>query len=175
MPKNKGRGGKSYKRGKHSGPVKRDLLTKEDDEGLEYGLAVKMLGNARVLVKCFDEVDRIGHIRGKMKKKVWIGMGDLVMCSLREFQNEKCDIILKYLPDEIRQLKAQGEVPQDLEINEHADGPGGASGIEFIEGNEEGESESSDSDSESDSEEEGTTNFNFSQKKKVEEIDIDNI
>ena len=76
-----------------------------------------MLGNGRVLVKCFDEVTRVGHIRGKMKKKVWIGMGDLIMCSLREFQNEKCDIILKYLPDEIRQLKAEGEVPQDLEIN----------------------------------------------------------
>jgi len=28
MPKNKGRGGKNYKKGKHSGPVKRDLLTK---------------------------------------------------------------------------------------------------------------------------------------------------
>jgi translation initiation factor 1A len=145
MPKNKGRGGKNYKRGKHSGPTKRELLTKEDDEGLEYGLALKMLGNGRVLVRCFDEVERVGHIRGKMKKKVWIGIGDLVMCSLREFQNEKCDIILKYLPDEIRQLKAQGEVPQDLEINENQDAP--ASGIEFVDANEEGESESESSSS----------------------------
>lgn len=166
MPKNKGRGGKNYKRGKHSGPVKRELLTKGDEEGLEYGLATKMLGNARVLVKCFDEVERVGHIRGKMKKKVWIGIGDLVMCSLREFQSEKCDIILKYLPDEIRQLKAQGEVPQDLEINENMEN-GGASGIEFVETVDDGESESSDSDSESDSEEENTPNFNFQQKKKV--------
>jgi translation initiation factor 1A len=149
MPKNKGRGGKNYKRGKHSGPVKRELLTKEEDEGLEYGLATKMLGNGRVLVKCFDEVDRVGHIRGKMKKKVWIGIGDLVMCSLREFQNEKCDIILKYLPDEIRQLKAQGEVPQDLEINDNTDGTGGVSGIEFVDNNDENDSESSDSDSDS--------------------------
>ena len=80
-----------------------------------------------------------------MKKKVWIGVGDLVMCSLREFQNEKCDIILKYLPDEVRQLKAQGEVPQDLDINENQDAP--ASGIEFVDGNEEEESDSDDSDS----------------------------
>jgi translation initiation factor 1A len=49
-----------------------------------------------------------------MRKKIWIGVGDLLMCSLREFQNEKCDIILKYTPDEIRQLKALNEVPQDL-------------------------------------------------------------
>ena len=95
------------------------------------------------------------------------------MCSLRQFQNEKCDVILKYLPDEVRQLKAQGEVPQDLDINENQDAP--ASGIEFVENNEEEESDSDDSDSESEEEEEGTINFNFSQKKKVEEIDIDNI
>ena len=54
MPKNKGRGGKNYKRGKHSGPTKRELLTKEEDEGLEYGLVLKMLGNGRILVRCFD-------------------------------------------------------------------------------------------------------------------------
>lgn len=118
MPKNKGRGGKNYRRGKHSGPVKRDLLTKDADEGLQYGMAVAMLGNGRVRVKCFDEVQRVGHIRGKMKKKVWIGCGDLVMCSLREFQKQKCDIILKYSPDEIRQLKALKEVPEDYQINE---------------------------------------------------------
>ncbi|MCL4134721.1 UNVERIFIED_CONTAM: hypothetical protein GTU68_025902 [Idotea baltica] len=108
MPKNKGKGGKNYKKAKHAGTVKRELVTKEADDGLEYGLAEKMLGNGRVLVKCFDEVIRVGHIRGKMKRKVWIGSGDLVLCSLREFQNKKCDIILKYLPDEIKQLKAQG-------------------------------------------------------------------
>ena len=34
MPKNKGKGGKNYRKGKHSGPVKRDLVTKDADEGL---------------------------------------------------------------------------------------------------------------------------------------------
>ena len=108
MPKNKGKGGKNYKKAKHAGPVKRDLVTKDSDEGLEYGKVEKMLGNGRILIKCFDEVVRCGHIRGKMKRKVWIGVGDLVLCSLREFQDKKCDVILKYLPDEIKQLKAQG-------------------------------------------------------------------
>ena len=42
-----------------------------------------MLGNARVLVKCFDGVIRVGRIRGKMKRKVWIGVGDLILVSLR--------------------------------------------------------------------------------------------
>ena len=70
-----------------------------------------MLGNARVLVKCLDGVIRVGRIRGKMKRKVWIGVGDLILVSLREFDNKKCDVILKYLPEEVRQLKAQNCIP----------------------------------------------------------------
>ena len=91
------------------------------------------------------------------------------MCSLRDFQSQKCDIILKYLPDEVRQLKAQGEVPQDLQINENNEGPGAVgAGIEFVDANDEEGSEDSSSDSDDDSEEEeGTPNFNFQQKKKM--------
>jgi translation initiation factor 1A len=34
---------------------------------------MKMLGNGRLLVLCFgDGKQRLGHIRGKMKRKVWI-------------------------------------------------------------------------------------------------------
>jgi len=114
MPKNKGKGGKNYRKGKHSVPQKKDLVTKDADAGLEYARVEKMLGNGRVYVKCFDEVMRVGHIRGKMRRKVWIAAGDLVLCSLREFQNKKCDIILKYLPDEVKQLKAQGHIPEHM-------------------------------------------------------------
>jgi translation initiation factor 1A len=52
---------------------------------------------------------------------VWISVGDVVLVSLREFQNEKCDIILKYTPEEVRQLKAQEEIPENIEVNENND------------------------------------------------------
>lgn len=34
MPKNKGKGGKNYRKGKHSVPQKKDLVTKDQDPGL---------------------------------------------------------------------------------------------------------------------------------------------
>lgn len=80
-----------------------------------------------------------------MRKKIWIGVGDLLMCSLREFQNEKCDVIMKYTPDEIRQLKALAEVPQDLEINENEGPNDGQGGIEFFDNTGEAGSDSSSS------------------------------
>lgn len=77
-----------------------------------------MLGNGRVDCSCFDGVRRIGHIRGKMRKKVWINQGDIVLLSLREFQDEQADLIVKYNPDEARALKQQGELPESARINE---------------------------------------------------------
>jgi translation initiation factor 1A len=44
-----------------------------------------MLGNGRLDAKCFDGKERKGHIRGKLKKKVWISVGDIVLVGLRDF------------------------------------------------------------------------------------------
>ena len=47
-----------------------------------------------------------------------MGVGDVILLSLREYQDEKADIILKYTPDEARLLKSYGELPENLKINE---------------------------------------------------------
>ncbi|CAN6639329.1 eukaryotic translation initiation factor 1A [Trichomonascus vanleenenianus] len=117
MPKNKGKGGKNRRRGKSDNVgFKRELTLKE--EGQEYAQVSKMLGNGRIDVQCFDGVKRMGHIRGKMRKKVWITQGDIILVSLRDFQDDQADVILKYHPDEARALKAQGELPDSARINE---------------------------------------------------------
>jgi translation initiation factor 1A len=37
---------------------------------------------------------------------------------LREFQDEKADVILKYNVEEARNLRAYGEIPADTRVNE---------------------------------------------------------
>ncbi|CDO52002.1 hypothetical protein DV451_000317 [Geotrichum candidum] len=117
MVKSKGKGGKNRRRGKNENDgFKRELVIKE--EGQEYAQITKMLGNGRVDASCFDGVRRMAHIRGKMRKKVWINVGDIVLLSLREFQDEQADVIVKYTPDEARTLKQMGELPESARINE---------------------------------------------------------
>lgn len=79
-----------------------------------------MLGNGRCECFCFDGVTRLGHIRGKMRKKVWITAGDIVLVGKRDFQDEKVDIVHKYTADEARNLKQYGELPETARINETA-------------------------------------------------------
>jgi translation initiation factor 1A len=88
--------------------------------GQEYAQAVRMLGNGRCECFCFDGVTRLGHIRGKMRKKVWITAGDIILVAKRDFQDEKVDIIHKYTADEARNLKQYGELPENARINETA-------------------------------------------------------
>lgn len=95
---------------------KRELIFKE--EGQEYAQIVKMLGNGRVEAACFDGVKRLAHIRGKLRKKVWMGQGDIILVSLRDFQDDLCDVVHKYNSDEARALKSQGELPESAKINE---------------------------------------------------------
>ena len=78
------RGGKKAKRGKKTkdnGQFKRELILK--DESQCYAFVNKMLGDRRVDVFCYDGKTRTGCIRGNMKRKVWINMGDTVLVSLR--------------------------------------------------------------------------------------------
>merc|ERR1739838_257692 len=96
--------------------VKKELEFKED--GQEYGQVQRMLGNGRCEVSCFDGTKRMCHIRGKMRKKVWVNQGDIVLVSLRDFQDEKGDIIVKYTSEEARNLKTYGELPESMKINE---------------------------------------------------------
>ena len=55
-----------------------------------------------------------------MRKKVWVSAGDIVLVGLREYQDDKVDIIHKYNADEARNLKQYGELPETARINETA-------------------------------------------------------
>ena len=115
-----------------AGEEKRELIQKE--EGQDYGKVLRMLGNGRLEAYCFEDGQtRQCHIRGKMRKKVWVSAGDIVLVSMREFQDGKGDVILKYAADEARELKVLGQLPDSVVINDTADGEEEEGGVEFVE------------------------------------------
>ncbi|MGH0178350.1 UNVERIFIED_CONTAM: hypothetical protein FKN15_012366 [Acipenser sinensis] len=131
LRKKRGKGGKNRRRGKNENESeKRELVFKED--GQEYAQVIKMLGNGRLEATCFDGVKRLCHIRGKLRKKVWINASDIILVGLRDYQDNKADVILKYNADEARSLKAYGELPEHAKINEtDTFGPGDDDEIQF--------------------------------------------
>ena len=114
--KNKSSGVKKKKSSQDSYKEKRELVFKDKDQ--EYAQILKMLGNGRCDAYCFDGVRRLCHIRGKMRKRIWINVGDIVLIGKRVFQDEKGDIIQKYFPEEAKNLKDYGELPSNIFIND---------------------------------------------------------
>lgn len=119
MPKNKGKGGKKARKQKNENITRRDMVWKE--EGQAYAVIEKMLGNGRVNLSYFtrdsdNHLQRntaLGIIRGTMRrKKVWISTEDVVLVSIREFEEGKVDILHKYDYDETKSLESMKEIPK---------------------------------------------------------------
>ena len=74
MPKNK-IGGKKHKGKKNTVKESKELIIPEKNELIGQVTAVK--GSGRFDIRCIDGVNRVGILRGTMRKKVWINHGKL--------------------------------------------------------------------------------------------------
>lgn len=73
------------------------------------GVAIKLLGYDRILVKCQDGHERLCRIRGKMKRRVWIRQGDVVLVSPWDFQSDKRgDVFWRYTKAQAEILRRKG-------------------------------------------------------------------
>ncbi len=95
---------------------KKKIISEEEIKGMMLpvandvlGIAIRMLGFDRVLVKCQDGHERLCRIRGKMKRRVWIRQGDIVLVSPWDFQSDKRgDVIWRYKRNQAEWLRKNG-------------------------------------------------------------------
>ena len=113
MPNTKG--GKKHKRNKNQSFNEKTLRLKE--EGQEYAQITACLGNCRFTVMCFDGKERMATMCGGMKNRKFVNQNDIVLVSLRDWQDSKCDIIDNYDENLTRKLKDKGLVPDSIKID----------------------------------------------------------
>lgn len=107
MGKNKGKGGKGFKRmsKQEADDDKSSILIIKECDDQDYGYVSGVLGGGRFKVLCMsDMTERIGIVRGRMRKRVWIAAGDMVLHSYRGFQDNKVDIFHKYTREDMHKL-----------------------------------------------------------------------
>jgi translation initiation factor 1A len=68
----------------------------QEELGEVFGITEHMLGANRVEVRSIDGKTRMGRIPGKMKKRVWLRAGDVVVLVPWAFQDDKADIVWRY-------------------------------------------------------------------------------
>ena len=76
----------------------------------EYARVTAMLGNGRVRAKLVDGAERLCRIRGSMRRREWVHVGDTVLVAFREeLTDDTADIVFKYQPMEVQALARLGE------------------------------------------------------------------
>ena len=111
------KGGKKHKKGKKSSQFETKHLRFKED-GQEYAQIIKMKGNCRFDVKCFDGKERMAVMCGSMRKRQFVNLRQVVLVSLRDFQDSVCDIIDSYDDNQVRDLKELKEIPDFIKLEE---------------------------------------------------------
>lgn len=84
-----------------------------------FGILDRRLGGSRCQVRCLDGKARICRIPGRLKRKLWVREGDLVLVEPWEFGgDEKGDIVYKYRPLQVDWLRRKGHLGKLEEMDE---------------------------------------------------------
>ncbi|MBU5688251.1 MAG: translation initiation factor eIF-1A [Candidatus Aenigmarchaeota archaeon] len=82
------------------------LRTRKPQEGEVLAIVTQMLGSDKLRVDCDDGRERIARIPGKLRKKVWIRVGDLILVQpWKEMPNERADVVWRYTPTQANWLQ----------------------------------------------------------------------
>lgn len=77
------------------------------------GIIEQRLGGNRLSVTCTDKITRNCRVPGRLKRRLWLRPGDVVIVEPWEFDNEKGDVIFKYTPTQIQWLKNKGLLAEE--------------------------------------------------------------
>lgn len=125
MPKNK-IGGKGHKKRANKNNDTAKLMIYPDQSGLQqFAVSTKTLGGCNLICKTLSDSDDfisrqlLCHIRGKMRKRAWINVGDLILISYRTDEDlnkemAKVDSIHKYNGEEVQRLIKLGYINANI-------------------------------------------------------------
>jgi len=84
-----------------------------------FGVLQRRLGASRTEVKCLDGKTRICRIPGRLKRRLWVRQGDIIIVEPWEYGGDKKgDIIYKYSKAQIEFLRRKGYLKQLEEFEE---------------------------------------------------------
>ena len=87
--------------------IRRITLPRRNELEL-FGVVTQLLGAGHIKVMCEDGVERICRITGKMRKRVWMRLNDVVIVKLWEFQKSKGDVVWRYTGVQAEHLRKRG-------------------------------------------------------------------
>ena len=78
------------------------------------GVIEQRLGGNKMMVNCSDGKSRNCRVPGRLRRKLWLRPGDVVIIQPWELDKNKGDVIFKYRPNQVAWLKKKGYLKQEI-------------------------------------------------------------
>jgi translation initiation factor 1A len=83
------------------------------------GLLDRRLGGSRCYVKCLDGKTRNCRIPGRLKRRLWVREGDIILVEPWELDaDDKGDIIFKYSKSQVQMIRKRGMLKSLDDLND---------------------------------------------------------
>jgi len=79
------------------------------------GILDERLGGNKMMINCLDGKTRNCRVPGRLKRKLWLRPGDVVIIEPWELDKEKGDVLFKYPSNQIEWLKKNGYLKTETE------------------------------------------------------------
>ena len=81
-----------------------------------FAIAEQILGGRRIRAICADGEERITRIPGKMRRRLWVREGDLIIIQPWDFQPSKADVKMRYSKTQALYLSRKGVLPEIVDV-----------------------------------------------------------
>ena len=92
--------------------ITRVRLPKEREREV-IGIIEQRLGGNKRMVKCLDKKTRNCRVPGRLRRKLWLRPGDVVIIEMWELDNDKGEVVFKYRQNQIEWLKKNNYLETD--------------------------------------------------------------
>ena len=83
----------------------------------QFAVVIEMSGGSRMKALCEDGKTRMVRIGGKLKRRMWTRVNDLVLIQPWIIQtDQKADLVHRYLPTERNWVLRRNIIPEELNI-----------------------------------------------------------
>jgi len=85
--------------------------------GEMFAVVKEFSGGSRLVAVCEDNKTRMVRIGGRLKKKVWVRWGDLIIIKKWVIQEDsKADLVYRYTKTQKDTLKSKGLLPDNMDV-----------------------------------------------------------
>jgi len=93
---------------------KKEMPLPSDEEGTMLCVIQRLLGAGYLEVLCTDGNTYKAWIPGKMRRRVWMREGDVILFLSWGTKDMKGEVVYRYEEDEVRKLVESGILPKEL-------------------------------------------------------------